>query len=367
MSHPFIRAGFRVLCQLLLFVSVSDAFAQNPDTAVTFKGSQLRPEPEKTKRKLECMITAGIGPYTGFNQGEYKTFLQPSVGFDFVANPGDFINLLFGAHIGLSDPLTTGVLIGVRQPFFEGYEGESKLFGDLALLIFDEAERIAPLGVGVHAAVGGRTNSFLELEYRLAGEYRGQGSASGDGTNAKPLWWIGVEAGVAFSLASSKAPFTHKDSVRAALLNIASAEEIAEFDAITSSYHVDEWLDMFWAKRDLTPDTYRNEAREEYERRVRRANERFSRPKRLGISTDPGRVLALYGNPDYIEEATSVNDESYKYYLWVYTTRVRDVAPALFLFEVSGVRDWRQAYSNVPGEPTGILPANLPATMRKWF
>jgi GWxTD domain-containing protein len=367
MSQFFIRASFRVLCQLLLFVFLSDAFAQIPDTAVTFKGSQLKHEPEKTKRKLECVITGGIGPYSGFNNGEYKTFLQPSAGFDFIANPGDFVNLLFGAHLGLSDPLTTGVLLGVRQPFFEGNEGESKLFGDLALLIFDEAERIAPLGVGVHAAIGGRTNSFLELEYRIAGEYRGQGSASGDGTNAKTLWWIGIEAGVAFSLSSSKTVFTHKDSLRAALLNIANAEEIAEFDAIFSSYHVDEWLDQFWAKRDLTPDTYRNEAREEYERRVREANARFSRPKRLGVSTDPGRVLTLYGNPDYIEQATSVTDESYKYYLWVYTNRVRDVAPALFLFEVSGIRDWYQAYSNVPGEQTGTLPAGLPATMRKWF
>ena len=181
------------------------------------------------------------------------------------------------------------------------------------------------------------------------------------------MWWAGLEAGVAFTLSSAASPITRKDSLRSALIYIAKPEEIAAFDATRSTYALEEWLDEFWRKRDLTPQTPLNEARMQYELRVQKANQRYSRPRKLGISTDVGRVLAIYGEPDATESEYSAYDATYRYELWVYRNRVRNIPTALFLFEFSGTLDGRQIYSNVPGELSGPIPRGLPKKMQVWF
>lgn len=58
----------------------------------------------------------------------------------------------------------------------------------------------------------------------------------------------------------------------------------------------------FWAKRDPTPDTPRNEYFDEYYQRVEFANKRFTQNKD-GWRTEMGMIYILLGAPDYIEEA----------------------------------------------------------------
>jgi GWxTD domain-containing protein len=212
-----------------------------------------------------------------------------------------------------------------------------------------------------------QNSTSIPLEARLAVEFRGVLANDADPTTSTTRWWLGLETGFAFSLTSKSQDASRKDIVRAQIMPIASAEEIAELDEITSSYRVDEWLEIFWAKRDITPRTVINEARTEYERRLAIADKLFSRPKRIGVSTEPGRAMVLYGEPDYIEKENSAVDENYRYEMWVYTSRISGVSPGVILFEVSGARDWRQMYSNIPGEVSGTIPANLPARMAKWL
>ena len=368
-----------VLCQLLFVCVTSALFAQVKEAIAKVKGDTsfiFVPNPidvqkyigKPTNRHLEGILTAGIGPYTGFNKGEYRTFLQPSIGFDFAAKPADFIEMLIGAHLGFSDPLTTAVFLGIRHPFFEEPEGGVKLFADLEMVFFDEAERLGPIGLGLRGAIGGRMKTLVNLEYRVAGEYRGSGSVYRDGSNSKGLWWVGVEAGIAFSLSSEKPlSFSRKDSMRASLVWIATSDDLKELDAAGSSQELDEFYDKFWARRDLTPNTRYNESQVEYERRVHIANQRYSRPGKLGIATDMGRAFVLYGEPDEIEEETSALDNSFRYVLWVYRGRINTVGTGLFLFETYSGRDSRQSYSNVPGESSGSIPRNLPKKMAKWF
>lgn len=59
-----------------------------------------------------------------------------------------------------------------------------------------------------------------------------------------------------------------------------------------------EFIDLFWARRDPTPGTATNEYKDEFERRVSEADKLFSNGGRRGSLTDPGRVYVVLGPPD---------------------------------------------------------------------
>jgi GWxTD domain-containing protein len=333
------------------------------DTSITFEPTGAGTQrPSASPRVLEGILSLGVGPYEGYDDGVFKTHVLPDVGFDFLARPGG-LNLVFGGKIGFGIPISTGVHLGLRETLAE-INARTSVFGEAAFLFFDDSIRFEPVGVGFRAVLGSRIEWSPAIEMRFAGEYRGTRTVNAEN---KILWWAGLEAGVAFTLSSTARPISRKDSIRAAIAYIARPDELEEFDELRSAYAIDEWLDRFWRRHDLTPSTPINEARLEYEARVKRANQRYSRPKRLGIETDQGRVLAIYGDPDVIDNEYSVYDATYRYELWVYRNRVRNIPTALFLFEISGTLDGRQLYSNVPGELSGPIPPGLPKKMKVWF
>src|SRR2546430_15369825 len=55
-----------------------------------------------------------------------------------------------------------------------------------------------------------------------------------------------------------------------------TAEEIQQFRSIKSEADAENFMALFWAKRDPTPATLRNEFREEFDRRVSFADDKFS-------------------------------------------------------------------------------------------
>jgi GWxTD domain-containing protein len=59
----------------------------------------------------------------------------------------------------------------------------------------------------------------------------------------------------------------------------------------------DDFIDEFWMRRDLDPDTEVNEYRLEYEDRVKRAGTMFHGEGRPGWLTDRGRIYILFGPP----------------------------------------------------------------------
>jgi len=72
----------------------------------------------------------------------------------------------------------------------------------------------------------------------------------------------------------------------------------------------------FWKKRDPTPSTLHNELMEEYYKRVKFANERFS-GFQPGWRTDMGMIYILLGPPDDIER-TTMPRRSNTYEIWYY-------------------------------------------------
>ena len=195
------------------------------------------------------------------------------------------------------------------------------------------------------------------LEFRLAGEVR---RFPFDGNQFQA--WGGIELGVVINLLREEhlTP-TPRDSLREELRYIATSDELEQLSKTSSSEEIDQWVDHFWQARNVT-GSVRNDAQMEYMHRVKVANEKYGTPIRMGVTTDQGRVLLLYGQPDRVDvENSTVYGSDRKYELWVDENRINGYHVALFLFVTSaeatgqgtysGHGEYREIYSNVAGEP----------------
>jgi GWxTD domain-containing protein len=81
-------------------------------------------------------------------------------------------------------------------------------------------------------------------------------------------------------------------------------EERAAFLRLNTNEEREQFIEQFWLRRDETPDTVENEAREEHYRRIAYANERFASGV-PGWKTDRGRIYIIWGPPDEIESHPS--------------------------------------------------------------
>jgi len=105
------------------------------------------------------------------------------------------------------------------------------------------------------------------------------------------------------------------DEEFAATRYIADEEEKKIFGSLSEDAKRD-FLVRFWTRRDRSPETARNEFREDYLGRVEHANKNFS-GLRNGWKTDMGRVLLIYGFPSEIERTPS-SGESRASQVWKY-------------------------------------------------
>jgi GWxTD domain-containing protein len=79
--------------------------------------------------------------------------------------------------------------------------------------------------------------------------------------------------------------------------HIMTAEDKAAWKAVQTDAEADEFIALFWARRDPTPATPRNEFHEEFDARVKTADDSFSHGRTRGSMTDPGRMLVVFGAP----------------------------------------------------------------------
>jgi len=80
---------------------------------------------------------------------------------------------------------------------------------------------------------------------------------------------------------------------------IATKEESEEIGKLTSEEARKSFWDAFWKRRDPTPDTTENEARDDFYQRVQYANQHFATGG-PGWKTDMGRIYILFGRPDEV-------------------------------------------------------------------
>ena len=110
---------------------------------------------------------------------------------------------------------------------------------------------------------------------------------------------------------------------------IITNEERQAFVRLGSEAECSMFVEQFWLRRDPTPGTPKNEAREEHYRRLAYANQHFASTAMPGWSTDRGRVYITYGPPDEIEshsaqrlsrpaEQGGGTTEAYPFDQWLY-------------------------------------------------
>jgi GWxTD domain-containing protein len=76
-----------------------------------------------------------------------------------------------------------------------------------------------------------------------------------------------------------------------------TSDEAKAFRAAKTDEEAQRLIDLFWARRDPTPGTPRNEFREEFESRVAIADHDFKFRNKRGSLTDHGRVFIVLGPP----------------------------------------------------------------------
>jgi GWxTD domain-containing protein len=75
-------------------------------------------------------------------------------------------------------------------------------------------------------------------------------------------------------------------------------EEQRAWRNVQTDEQAQNFIDLFWARRDPTPGTYANEFRAEFESRVKWADENFKdNPRLRGSLTDRGRAYVVLGSP----------------------------------------------------------------------
>ena len=74
-------------------------------------------------------------------------------------------------------------------------------------------------------------------------------------------------------------------------------EELTQWNALQSDADANAFIALFWARRDPTPGTPRNEFREDFEARAAYADKNFGTPRMRGSLTDRGKALIIFGPP----------------------------------------------------------------------
>lgn len=78
---------------------------------------------------------------------------------------------------------------------------------------------------------------------------------------------------------------------------IITHEEEEAFKKIKSDKEKEKFIAIFWAKRDPTPFTEKNEFKEAYYSRLEFVNKKYTRGQEMGWKTDVGKILIFFGLP----------------------------------------------------------------------
>lgn len=82
---------------------------------------------------------------------------------------------------------------------------------------------------------------------------------------------------------------------------IISDNERASFLLLKNDEERDHFIELFWNRRNPTPDVLENAFKDEHYRRLVYVNEHFGSADIAGWNTDRGRIYIVYGPPDEVE------------------------------------------------------------------
>src|ERR1700719_3668011 len=115
----------------------------------------------------------------------------------------------------------------------------------------------------------------------------------------KPRTLIMAAAGVLLIAASGFAELSmaQADWARGPVQYLMTKDEQAQWNALKSDADADQFIALFWARRDPTPNTPVNEFKNDFDTRVQYADQHFGNARQRGSLTDRGRILIVFGAP----------------------------------------------------------------------
>ncbi|HMJ59278.1 MAG TPA: GWxTD domain-containing protein [Gemmatimonadales bacterium] len=178
------------------------------------------------------------------------------------------------------------------------------------------------------AAGGGVTRAMLDLAGLPPGDYRLEVAAGGTDSIVRTAMFrmAGFETEAAIADATpaedvfAGQPEGRLDTLYLPLVYLMTADEQGSYPSLTLDGKR-RWLRQFWAKRDPTAGTPRNEAREDFYARIAEANRRFREGGSAqipGWRTDRGRVFIKYGPPDEVLDRPQAGNTR-PYVVWKFT------------------------------------------------
>ena len=186
----------------------------------------------------------------------------------------------------------------------------------------------APTPVAIGTG-GGFTNGVVDLAGLPPGRYRFEVTATGPDSQVVRSAMFGmtgfetvVQAAAVAAAGEWPASLTEPelDEAYQPLIYLMSAEEQGVYSSL-SLEGKRKWLRQFWARRDPTAGTRRNEERERFYAAIEEANRRYREGGASAIPgwrTDRGRVFIKYGAPDEVLERR-VQTGASPYEIWKYT------------------------------------------------
>jgi GWxTD domain-containing protein len=89
-------------------------------------------------------------------------------------------------------------------------------------------------------------------------------------------------------------------------------EEKEEFENLATVQEKMNFIELFWLKRDPVPETFYNEFKEDYYKRLRFIYNDFGYSDTPGILTHRGMIYAILGEPQYIDENFTIDGSNYR-------------------------------------------------------
>ena len=252
------------------------------------------------------------------------------------AGPGDTVAQSGEIRHGSLFYVTTGSPVLTPQAtklayYVELYPARAETVAVTTRVLGDAGRQIiatAPVQVALNGGFG-VSEGAVDLAGLPAGQYRFEVTAAGPDstvTRSARFGMTGFETVAAAEAVAATSEWpgglseAQLDSAYEPLIYLMSAEE----QGIYSTLNVEgkrKWLKSFWARRDPTPGTERNENREKYYAAITEADRRYREGGASAIPgwrTDRGRIFVKYGPPDEVLER-KVQTGISPYEIWKYT------------------------------------------------
>lgn len=238
--------------------------------------------------------------------------------------------------------------------YLELYPAHAETVQVAVRVLTDSGRQVVPVAPEQMAvgAGGGVASRMIDLAGLPPGRYQAEVKVSGPGTVTRVARFgmtgfeSMAEAAAVVDAGEWPGEMTEAqmDTAYEPLVYLMSTEEQGVYSGLSPDGKR-KWLRQFWARRDPTPGTSRNEERDRFYAAIAEANRRFREggaSQVPGWRTDRGRIFVKYGVPDETLERRQAGSTN-PYDCWKYT---RTRALKFVFMDLTGFGNYVLIYTN---------------------